>query len=240
MIWKKLHKIQFVRTLRFRLAVTFLLLVTALLGVVGFFGTRTLRTVLDNQSEDELNEQLGSLKGWLVFDSTGEPNWDVDRSDPEEEAEVSRLRAVYVLADDQGRVDKATSDPTLSPLWDRNTILSELAQMQSTHKPVMKTIRGTDKTPYQVLSSTMLDSKHGRRWYVAEGRSLVDDEAVLRRFRRNFLVLLPIALLACAVVSWYSAGTILSALGSVERAAKPPFYSDPTASHGDHIEEDLA
>jgi heavy metal sensor kinase len=220
MLRGKLRQVRFFRTLRFRLAATFLLLLTAVLAVVGFVGTKTLRTVLDNQSEDSLNEQLASLKGWLVFDSSGEPNWDVDRNDAEEEAEVSRLQAVYVLADDQGRVDKATSDSTLAPLWDRNTILSELAQMQQTHRPVMKTIRGTDKTPYQVLSSTMLDANHGRRWYVAEGRSLTDDHAVLRRFRRNFWIFLPIALLVCAVVSWYSAGHILGALGSVEKAAR--------------------
>ncbi len=220
MFRRRLRHGRFFRTLRFRLAATFLILLTAVLAVVGFVGTRTLRTVLENQSEDALNEQLASLKGWLVFDSSGEPNWDVDRNDSEEEAEVSRLQAVYVVADDQGRVDKATSDSTLAPLWDRNTILSELAQMQQTHKPVLKTIRGTDKSPYQVLSSTMLDANHGRRWYVAEGRGLGEDQAVLRRFRRNFWILLPIALLVCAVVSWYSAGHILSALGSVEKAAR--------------------
>ncbi len=78
---------------------------------------------------------------------------------PRRKQRYRRLQAVYVIADDQGRVDKATSDSTLAPIWDRNTILSELAQMQQTHKPVMKTIRATDKTPYQVLSSTMLDSE---------------------------------------------------------------------------------
>ncbi len=220
MLWKKWGHVRFFRTLRFRLAATFLLLLIAVLAVVGFVGTRTLRTVLENQSEDELNEQLGALKGWLVFDSSGEPYWDVDRGDPEEEAEVSRLQAVYVIADDQGHVDKATSDSTLAPLWDRNAILSDLAKMQQTHKPVMKPIRATDKVPYQVLSSTMLDPKHGRRWYVAEGRTLSEDQAVLRRFRRNFWILLALALLICAFVSWYSAGSILGALGSVEKAAR--------------------
>ncbi|MBV9780848.1 MAG: HAMP domain-containing protein [Acidobacteriaceae bacterium] len=221
MLRTKLRQIRFFRTLRFRLASTFLLLLTAVLAVMGFVGTRTLKTVLANQSEDELKEELASLKGWLVFDSrSGEPNWDVDRTDPEEEAEVSRLQAVYVLADEQGRIDKATSDPTLQPLIDRNTILSELAQIQATHQPVLKTLRGTDNIPYQVISSTMADALHGRKWYVAEGRSLVQDQAVLRRFRRNFWIFFPIALLACAVVSWYSAAAVLSSLGSVERAAK--------------------
>ncbi|MBV9267669.1 MAG: HAMP domain-containing protein [Acidobacteriaceae bacterium] len=221
MLWNRLRQIRFFRTLRFRLASTFLILLTAVLAIMGFVGTRTLHTVLVNQSEDELKEQIASLKGWLVFDSSGEPYWDVvDRTDPEEEAEVSRLQAVYVLADDQGQVDKATSDSTLQPLWNRNTILDDLAQMQISHQPVLKTIRATDNTPYEVISSTLTDANRHRKWYVAEGRSLVEDQAVLRRFRRNFLIFLPVALIACAVVSWYSAASILASLGSVERAAK--------------------
>ncbi len=50
--------------------------------------------------------------------------------------------------------------------------------------------------------------------------SLSNDRAVLRRFRRNFWIFFPIALLACAVVSWFSAASILKALGSVEKAAQ--------------------
>ncbi len=38
-------------------------------------------------------------------------------------------------------------------------------------------------------------------------------------FRRNYLIFFPLALLACALVSWFSAGTALSALQSVKKAA---------------------
>ncbi|MBV9670755.1 MAG: HAMP domain-containing protein [Acidobacteriales bacterium] len=212
--------VKFFRTLRFRLASTYLALLALLLVLVGVTGTTTLRTVLANQSEDTLAEQLAALKGWFVFDKSGEPYWDVDRGDPEEEAEVSRLQAVYVIADDEGHVDKATSDPTLKPLLDRKIIVAELAQMQQTHKPVIKNLQGTDKIPYQVISSSMLDPKTNRRWYVAEGRSLVEDQEVLKKFRRNYLIFFPIALVLCALVSWYSAGRALKALQSVERAAQ--------------------
>jgi heavy metal sensor kinase len=162
---------------------------------------------------------LGSLRGWIHFDETGEPYWFVDTQDPEEEAEVSRLQAVFVIANDQGRVDKGSSDPTLNKLFDRNTILSELAEMEQTHEPVVKTITGTDNVPYEVLASTMTDAEHHRKWYVAEGRSLTRDRLLLRRFRRIFSIFLPIVLVACALVSWYSAGRALRALQSVDKAA---------------------
>jgi heavy metal sensor kinase len=220
MLWKKLREVRFFRTLRFRLASTFLLLLTLVLVIVGIVGTTTLNTILDNQSEQVLHEQLGSLRGWIHFDETGEPYWFVDPSDPEEVAQVSRLQAVFVIADDQGRVDKGSSDPTVSKLFDRNTIVSELAEMEQTHEPVIKIITATDNVPYEVLASTMTDADHHRKWYIAEGRSLARDRLLLRRFEQIFFIFLPIVLVACALVSWYSAGRALRALQSVEKAAQ--------------------
>ncbi len=216
----KLHHVKLFRTLRFRLASTFLVLLGIILAIVGYVGTVSLRHVLEDQSEDELREQLGALKGWFYFDEhTGQPLEFADRTDPETNAEVSLLETVWVIADDHGRIEKGSSDSTLAPLYDRKTILAEMAQIGQTHEPVMKTIRGTDKVPYQVISSTLVDAKHGRKWYFAEGRSLEQDRRVLIRFERNFFIFLAVALIVSALVSWYSAGGALKALHSVERAA---------------------
>ena len=116
--------------------------------MVGIVGTTTLHTILENQSEQVLHEQLGSLRGWIHFDETGEPYWFVDPSDPEEEAEVSRLQAVFVIADDQGRVDKGSSDPALKrafrpehdclPNWQR---WSKRTSQSSRQSPAQTTCR---------------------------------------------------------------------------------------------------
>jgi heavy metal sensor kinase len=218
--WMK--TVRFFRTLRFRLAATFLLILTAVLAVMGWVSTTALKKVLETQSEAQLSGQIGALKGWFTFDeSSGEPLWDeVDQSDPEELAELLRLQKVYVIADDQGRLDRATTDPKLRALVDRKTILAQLAEMQRTHTPMLRIIHDTDNVPYQVLSSTMKDSKHQRTWYVAEGRSLAEDRLVVRKFQRNWFIFFPIALVACALVSWYSTGRALRRLQSVEKAAQ--------------------
>jgi heavy metal sensor kinase len=213
---------RFFRTLRFRLAATFLLLLAAVLIVVSFLATRNLNEILEAQGATQLKAQIGTLKGWFSFDErTGQPLWDeVDVSDQEEVAELAKLRSVYVIAEDNGTLYQATTDPKLAALWNRRTILSELAQIQQTGKPVLKTIRATDGTPYQVLSSVMMDNKHNRRWYVAEGRSLAEDRVIVRKFQRQLIFFFPFALIGCAIVSWYSAGGILRGLQSVERAAQ--------------------
>ncbi len=215
---KWLSRTAFFRTLRFQLASTFLLLLATVLTIVGLGGTRILSGILENQSRDQLKEQLGSLKGWIYFHDDGQPYWDVNRADPEEEAEVARLQAVFVVADDKGRINKS-SDPSLKPLVDRKVILSELAQMALTHEPVTKTITDSDGISYQVISSTMTDPKNQHKWYVAEGRAVTEDQQVLRKFRKTFLIFLPLALLFCTLISWFSAGAALRALQSVESAA---------------------
>jgi len=222
MLSQRQRALRFFRTLRFRLAATFLLLLAAVLAVSGILSTNRLNEILEAQSAAQLSAQLGALKGWFTFDErTGQPLWDeVDQSDPEEVAELSLLRTVYVIAEENGNLYMATTDPRLSALWDRETILSQLAQFKQTRKPVLRTIYASDKTPYQVLSSTMYDARHGRRWYVAEGRSLAEDQMIVRKFQRNQIIFFPIALLACAVVSWFSAGGVLKGLQSVDKAAQ--------------------
>ncbi len=223
MLLQKLKQITFYRTLRFQLASTFLLLLTAVLSIVGLAATRNLKDVLEDQSIDEVRERLGELKGgWTYFEEgSGLPRWSVDHNDPEEEAEATRLQAIYAIADDEGHVVLSSEDPTLKALFDRKTILAELDQIKRGHGPILKKVFGTDGTPYQVISSTMVDTKHhDRRWYVAEGRNLTEDDRTLKRFRTNFLILFPIALFVCAIVSWYSAGAALRALQSVGNAAQ--------------------
>src|SRR5581483_2861107 len=158
--WKKLVEPKLFRTLRFRLAAIFLCLLIAVLLAVGVFGTTTLRRVLENQSEDELSELLGTLKDWPIqfYEDSGLPYWFADVTDPEERAEVARLQAVYVIADGDGRVYWGScNDPSQKPICDPKTIRSEFAIMQQTHEPYLKTVKGTDGTAYQVLSSTKTD-----------------------------------------------------------------------------------
>jgi heavy metal sensor kinase len=220
MFWDKVRRVRLFRTLRFRLASTFLLLLAIVLALVGITGTILLRRLLDIQSQEVLHEQLAAMRGYIQFDDEGIPYWFEDPSDSEEESAVGRLKTVFVIANEQGEVWRASDDPALNDLYDPKEVRYELQQIEATKEPYIKTFISKDKIPYQVISGVMIDGKHAKRWYVAQGRSLASDRLLARRFRRNFLIFLPIALVVCAVVSWYSAGKALSALHSVERAAQ--------------------
>jgi heavy metal sensor kinase len=221
MFWDRFPQPKLFRTQRFRLAGTFLLIFAFVLLLVAVAGTTNLNQVLDNQSIQTLDDELGALKGYIRFEGdTHKPYWFLDPSDPEEADIRGRLSDVFVIADEKGNLDPLSSVPrSLAQLGDRGMILTELQQIRKTQVPVIKNVVSTDKIPYQVISSTLRDDT-GAHWYVAEGRALVDDNTVRRRFRRNLLIYLPLALVLCAAVSWYSARRALRALQSVDSAAQ--------------------
>jgi heavy metal sensor kinase len=190
------------------------------LALVGVIGTTTLHRLLGNQSEEVLREQLGAMRAYLHFDPEGEPYWFEDKSDPEDEAAVGRLKSVFVIANDDGQAEQGSSEPALKELFDPHKIRHEMQVIESTKEPYLKTIVSRSGVPYQVISGILTDPDDGTKWYVAEGRSLAEDESLVKRFRRNFLIFLPIALVACMLVSWYSAGRALRSLQTVERAAQ--------------------
>lgn len=222
--WRKLLKVpklrKLFRTLRFRLASGFILLMAVVLVLVAVFGTSLLRTILANQSEETLHEELGALRGWIKFEG-GQPYWFVDRTLPEEEAEVSRLEDIYVIANDQGTLALGSADDPslLKELADPKTIRTELAQIEGTKQPLIKTLK-RGRAEYQIIASTMTDPDTGRKWYVAEGRSLAQDQQTLRKFRVNLLIFLSAALFTCTLVGWYSAGRGLRSLQAVDQAAQ--------------------
>ena len=145
MFWDRLPQPKLFRTLRFRLAVTFLVPFALVLAFLAIAGTATLNYILENQSRQTLLDELGGLKGYIHFEGdksdAHKPYWFYDPSDPEEAGARARLNQVFVITDEAGHLDSFSSfDRSLAQLGDRDTILAELAQIRKTKEPVFKTV----------------------------------------------------------------------------------------------------
>jgi heavy metal sensor kinase len=110
--------------------------------------------------------------------------------------------------------------PGLASIYEQSVILSELNEIEQTHQPIIKTVTGSDGTPYQIISSALYDNTLHHIWYVAEGRSLAADRLTLRHFSRNIWIFIPIIVGVCGLIGWYSAARSLRSLQSVEKAAQ--------------------
>jgi heavy metal sensor kinase len=220
-VWERLERrpeIALLRTLRFTLAATFLGLLLIILLVVGLAGTAIIRSVIETHSEDTLREELAALKGYLHFDK-GIPILSGD--DEDDRAEIARLTHVYVIANASGRVMRGTNDQAFEELNDSAAIRRDVGLMQAAQpqQNVFRIIKGDEDGPYKIIASIVYDDRHAE-YYAAVGRTIAGDEAVLKKFRRDYLIFLAVATAFAAAASWYSAGRVLHPLQSVEQAAK--------------------
>ena len=95
------NALRFFRGLRFRLAFSYVIFFTILLGLLGAVVKQTLSRTLESQMATTLEEEWGSAKGYLRTVETG-PTWVFDTEDPDESFIVNRIRRVYMLADTEG------------------------------------------------------------------------------------------------------------------------------------------
>jgi heavy metal sensor kinase len=218
---QRIRNIRIFRTMRFRLASTFLVLLICITVALGAVGMALLRSILQTRAEQALEEELTAFRGYLHFyESNGEPYWFVDTTDPEEAAAVERLQKVYVVARSDGSIWQGTTSHAFDSMTSPGVIARESRQIETTKSPIFKTIAGDEGGPYLIISSVLVDTAHQKSWYVAIGRSLAENQQLIRRFRRNYFFIFGAAIFVCIVASWFSSGRALTALQSVEQAAR--------------------
>ena len=71
------------RSLRFRLALSYVFFFTIALILIGGFVRYSLEHIMANQAEDAVDEEWGAVKGYLTVEKYG-PDWFYDAYDPDE------------------------------------------------------------------------------------------------------------------------------------------------------------
>src|SRR5580704_18544435 len=96
-------RVGFVRGLRFRLAVSYVAFFAILLAAIGFFFWKHLKEEAETDVRTTVEADWGATVGYLHIDNE-RPEWVYDRTDPDEDFTVERLRRVYLLTDANGNV----------------------------------------------------------------------------------------------------------------------------------------
>ena len=96
-------QVNLVRGLRFRLTVSYLLLFSALLVVIGLYFRHNLQVQTEGDVRAVLEEVWGEAKGYLRIENA-RPLWTADPDDPEDAHILDRLRLVILLTDANGNV----------------------------------------------------------------------------------------------------------------------------------------
>src|ERR1700687_213605 len=160
----------FLRSLRFRLTLSYVLFFSVLLVAIGLLFQKTLQLGMDDDSRAALEEEWGAAKGYLHIEN-GKPVWIADPTDPEEAYIVERLRHVYLLTDSNGKVLEH------SQTYDSIGVDSpqEIFRILRLPQPEIHVRRDADGVPYMIKAGSMRGDK-GRVYFFAMGRSIARNE----------------------------------------------------------------
>ena len=205
------------RGLRFRLTASYALFFTLLLSFLGALVRQNLSTSLDAQARESLEQEWGAVKGYLRIERD-RPIWYYDRSDPDEDFIVGRLRRVYLFADSNGFIREAT--PVYRLLGMDSAVYIRNAIRAGSQQAAWREARDPNGTPYLIRGGVVYDEQHNKMYYVAIGRSLAESRAVLRNFTWVCIGLVPLMIIGGSLLGWIFAGRALTPVLEVAQNAQ--------------------
>jgi heavy metal sensor kinase len=208
------------RGLRFRLTLSYAIFFTLVAAALGAVFRHTLDAILEAQTREALVQEWAALKGYLHIDhrqvhKTG-PIWFYDREDPDESFIVARLQRVYLLADAEGRVIERSamyrSIGIDSPEQIRKVIGGGI--------PVWRIRTDPEGNPFLIRAGVIFDDRRKAPYYVAIGRSLAPNRAVMQHFTWIYVFLTPVVIAAGCLLGWFLAGRALRPVKEVAATAQ--------------------
>jgi heavy metal sensor kinase len=199
--------------LRFRLAVTSMLVSGLLLGAVSIVSYEVLARWLDDDASTRLTELTEGLHGYLRFDGDV-PTIDLNPSDSDQVAFVQEATRYYQLYNTAtGRM--VFQSAGLAPLGLQLTP-QEVQAYRTRPRPFdISTDYGRLR-----ISNSVIPGEPGQTYLLQVGVSLRTIDAALGRYRDLLLWLALPSLLATALASWWLSGNALAPLSRLATAAR--------------------
>jgi heavy metal sensor kinase len=207
-------RMNFVRGLRFRLAVSYVAFFALLLVVILFVFNQKLKVELDSDDRAALDESFSVAKSYVRIENLF-PVWMFDATDPDESFVVERVRHVYMLADSEGNVLQNSTVYKEIGLDSRD----EVKRILALRAPEVRARLGRDGTPYLIKAGAETDSA-GNRYFLAVGRSIEGSRQTLTRFRQQSYLYAPLLLVLAGVLSWWLAGRAIQPVNQLAGAVQ--------------------
>ncbi|HWE50896.1 MAG TPA: heavy metal sensor histidine kinase [Bryobacteraceae bacterium] len=210
------------RGLRFTLTAVYTVVFTILLVGVSLLFRQTLKSSLDQQARDDLDQKWAVVKAYLrINNDPGQENyhknWNYDYSDPDESSTVAAVRGVILVTDAQGTPLEASATYESLGVDKPAQIKTALQSAQ----PLWGEKSDPDGVPYLTRASYVTDERTGKRkFYVSIGLSLASSEKILRSFTWLVVGMVPLVILTGYVIGWIFAGRALTPVVEIADTAQ--------------------
>ncbi|HEX4275315.1 MAG TPA: heavy metal sensor histidine kinase [Bryobacteraceae bacterium] len=212
------------RGLRFTLTAVYTLVFTLLLIGVTLLFRQTLKTSLEQQAHDDLEQNWAVVKGYLrIPNDPGQNNyhaiWNVDNNDPDEVSAVAGVKRTYLITDAAGKV----MDDEVSSNFESLGMPTpgEVRSVLQANGAVWSNRTDSDGVPYLIRASYVNGEEDtSKKFYVAVGTSLAANGKVLNGFTLLGVALVPLVILTGCIMGWIFAGRALTPVLEVARTAE--------------------
>ncbi|MCU1336790.1 MAG: heavy metal sensor signal transduction histidine kinase [Bryobacterales bacterium] len=208
------HPVNLLRGLRFRLTLSYLLLFSALLVVIGLYFRHSLQVQTEGDVRAVLEEVWGEAKGYLRIENE-RPIWTADPEDPEDSHIVERLRYVILLTDSSGNI--LIDSPNYESIGIDS--LSEIRRIMALREPEVHVRSDAAGRPYIIKAGVMLDD-HGKRYFFAIGRSLAESQRTVDLFTADYFLSLLAIIPLTGLLGWALAGRAIQPVNELAQAAQ--------------------
>jgi heavy metal sensor kinase len=207
-------RVRFIRSLRFRLLLSYVLFFTLLLVAIGLLFRQTLKSQLQSEVQATLVEQWDAARGYVDI-KNAEPVWSQNSDD--DAGIVAELKQVYLIADADGNYLGYNEDTLDAINFDPMEIRRIVAQPQ----PQAPTVRlNKNKEPFLIKAGRVLDEDRKQRYFLAIGRSLLSSQKTVDGFTRTYFFSLLGLIPLSSIFGWVVAGRAIRPLNSVAQAAQ--------------------
>jgi heavy metal sensor kinase len=210
-------RVRFIRSLRFRLLLSYVLFFSLLLIGVGLVFEQALKSQLRSEVQTTLEEQWEEARQYFMIEE-GRPVWSTD---PDDASVVEQLQQVYLIADAQGNFLKYNPDTLESIMFSVSDIQRIVAQAQP-QPPIIRVDK--NKEPFLIEAGRILDDprqQHPRQpYFLAIGRSLLSSQKTVEGFTRTYFLSLLGLIPLSSIFGWVVAGRAIQPLNSVAQAAQ--------------------
>ncbi len=231
------------RSLRFTLTAVYTAVFTLLLlGVILLF-RQQLKSNLNDQVRDELDNNFTVVKSLLRIDSDDGKSfhlkWHNDPEDKDETGLKARVERVFCVMDSQGQVlDQSETYESLG-----SESLGQVRKVLSSTDPYYIEKTDPQGTHYRIREFYIYDDyNHKHKFFVAVGTSLESNDNLLNKFTLLCVGLVPLVILTGCAMGWIFAGRALTPVLEIARTAQRISGSNlslriPSRKAGDELDD---
>lgn len=201
-----------IRSLRFRLTISYVLIFGILLMAIGFTFRSRLKTIIQDRVEEAVDEDWNAARGFLRVER-GQAIWTVDPREVEQTLFLERLRRFVMIADETGDVLEMSVGYRSQGV---ETAAEIRARFQKGSPRLVSKELGADR----VLLRYGVFRSEGKQYMLVVGRRMTNVEGLPNAFMTDYFAVLPFLLLVTFVLGWFMAGRALMPVNRLADAAE--------------------